>query len=183
MVEITLPIVLQILQTVGILVGIFYYIMTIRTNQRNQELTLKAQEQSAETRQAQLFMQMYNRLMSDSHELDMEKVVMKKLSGYNEYKEKWDNDPEFRAIFNKVSQFFEALGVLVKAGYVDIRVVALMWSAFTTNYWRNLLEPTLDGIREYYGFEQTWSEAEFLCRELIRYVEENPGFREIYPDT
>jgi hypothetical protein len=46
--------VFQFLQTMGILVGVFYYVMTIRANQRNQQLQL-------ETRQAQLFMQPYNR--------------------------------------------------------------------------------------------------------------------------
>jgi hypothetical protein len=64
MVEITLPIVLQIVQTVGILVGIVYYITIMRSQQRtrelaleSQELTRKAQEQTLETRQTQLFMQ------------------------------------------------------------------------------------------------------------------------------
>jgi hypothetical protein len=61
--QITFQTIFQFLQTVGILVGVFYYISTIRTNQRNQEislrnqeLTLKAQEHAAETRQAQLYM-------------------------------------------------------------------------------------------------------------------------------
>ena len=40
--QITFQTLFQFLQTVGILVGVFYYIMTIRANQRNQELTLKA---------------------------------------------------------------------------------------------------------------------------------------------
>jgi hypothetical protein len=40
--------VFQFLQTVGILVGVFYYIMTLRNTRKNQQLQL-------ETRQAQLF--------------------------------------------------------------------------------------------------------------------------------
>ncbi len=32
---VTFQILFQFLQTVGVLVGVFYYIMTIRTNQRN----------------------------------------------------------------------------------------------------------------------------------------------------
>jgi len=42
MVEITLPIMLQIMQTVGILVGIIYYITIMRNTQKTRELTLKA---------------------------------------------------------------------------------------------------------------------------------------------
>ena len=52
--QVTFQTLFQFLQTVGILVGVYYYISTIRTNQRNQELTRKAQEQALETRQAQL---------------------------------------------------------------------------------------------------------------------------------
>jgi hypothetical protein len=58
--QVTFQTLFQFLQTVGILVGVFYYIMTIKANQRNQELTLKAQEQALETRQTQIFMQIYN---------------------------------------------------------------------------------------------------------------------------
>jgi len=41
MVEFTYQTVFQFLQTVGILVGVFYYVMTIRANQRNQQLQLE----------------------------------------------------------------------------------------------------------------------------------------------
>jgi len=53
MVEVTYRMVLSTLQTTGILVGIFYYIMTLNNTRKSQRLTL-------ESRQAQLFMQMLN---------------------------------------------------------------------------------------------------------------------------
>ena len=53
MVEVTYQMVLSTLQTTGILVGIFYYIMTLNNTRKSQRLTL-------ESRQAQLFMQMLN---------------------------------------------------------------------------------------------------------------------------
>jgi len=61
MVEITLPIILQIVQTVALVVGIIYYLTIMRNQQRTRELTLKAQEHATETRQAQLFMQIYDK--------------------------------------------------------------------------------------------------------------------------
>ena len=69
MVDITLPIVLQIVQTAGILVGIVYYIAIMRNNQRTQQMQL-------ETRQAQLFMQLYNRLRDDAKDLDVNKSFL-----------------------------------------------------------------------------------------------------------
>ena len=62
MAEITYQMVLSTIQTVGLLVGIFYYVTTLRNAQKTRELTLqsmeltrKAQEQAVETRQAQLY--------------------------------------------------------------------------------------------------------------------------------
>jgi hypothetical protein len=89
MFELTLPIVLQILQTAGILVGIAYYLVIMRNSQktreltlRNQELTLqsqelsrKAQEQAVETRQAQLFMSIFNSWTTKENLKDLEKWI------------------------------------------------------------------------------------------------------------
>jgi hypothetical protein len=38
----------------GVLVAAAYYVLNIRTNRRNQELTLKAQQMTLETRQADI---------------------------------------------------------------------------------------------------------------------------------
>jgi len=55
--QLTFQTVFQFPKTVGILVSVFYYITTIRANQRNQQLQL-------ETRETQLFMQIYQQLNS-----------------------------------------------------------------------------------------------------------------------
>jgi hypothetical protein len=46
MVEVTIPIVLQVIQTVGILVGIIYYITIMRSNQKTQQLQLDTRKAS-----------------------------------------------------------------------------------------------------------------------------------------
>jgi len=62
--QVTFQTIFQFLQTLGILVGVFYYIMTIRTNQRNQEIAQKNQELQLESRNLQLFMQLYQQMSS-----------------------------------------------------------------------------------------------------------------------
>ena len=174
MVEFSLPVVLQVIQTTGILVGIFYYIMTLRANQRNQELTLKSQQLATETRQAQLFLQMYNMSQEFFQEYSWEDLFSEPVSGFDDYISRFESDERFRMGFNHLSQFFEALGVLVKAGYLDIEIIALMWANLTMSYWSHLLEPALEGIREHYGRKRVWSEAEYVCRALVKYLEEHP---------
>ena len=52
MVDVTYQMVLSTLQTAGILVGIIYYLTIMRNSQKNQQMQL-------ETRQSQLFMQLF----------------------------------------------------------------------------------------------------------------------------
>jgi hypothetical protein len=72
MTELTYQMVLSTLQTAGLLVGIFYYVTTMRNAQKTRELTLqsqelsrKAQEHALKTREAQLFMQFYSQHATD----------------------------------------------------------------------------------------------------------------------
>jgi len=159
--------VLTLLQTISIMVGIAYYILNIQNNQRNQRLTL-------ETRQASLFMQMYNRLMLDIRGLEVEPVVTSPISGFQEFRDKMESDTNFKEVFNRLVQFFEALGVLVKLGYVKIDVVALMWTSMTESFWKNMLEPIIDEAREFYDYSGVWAESEYLYRELMKYREKHP---------
>ena len=190
MVEFTLPIVLQILQTAGILVGIVYYITIMRNQQKtrelslraqeltleSQELTRKAQDQALETRQAQLFMQLYKRWQ----EMDMEKIrsmSQTKLSGYEEFRERTDKDPQFRKALNELRDFYEGLGVIVKEGYLSIRLVALMWAGTTRAFCENIVEPVIEDLQEQSGYPRAWSETGYLCKELIKYMDEHPELK------
>ena len=74
-----------------------------------------------ETRQAQLFMQIYSELY------DVELVstwtemanAMHKLSGYDEWYQKFDLDPKGKAKFNSMAIYLEGIGVLVKRKLID----------------------------------------------------------------
>ena len=54
MAEITISLILQIVQTVGIIIGIIYYISVMRANQKSQERTLYAQEEAERIRQREM---------------------------------------------------------------------------------------------------------------------------------
>jgi hypothetical protein len=176
MVEFTLPIVLQILQTAGIFVGIIYYITIMRNAQRTRELTLRAQEQAVETRQAQLFMQLYTR-WQDFDWSEIGPLLSPRLSGYEEFVEKRDNDPKFRKAVGDLVAFYEGLGVIVKEGYLSMRLVALMWAGATRMFWENIVEPIIDDMQKKSGFPRAWSETVYLCRELIKYMDEHPDLK------
>jgi len=176
MVEITYQMVLSTLQTIALIVGIAYYLFIMRNSQRNQELARKAQEHTAETRQAQLFMQMYNRFREDIQPTDLS-IFTTKLSGFDEFLEKNKSDEEFRKAVNALFGFYEGLGVIVKKGYMDIELVALMWAGTTRMFYENIVEPIVEGGIKYYDYPRWQSETIYVCKELIKYMEEHPELK------
>jgi len=179
---------LSTLQTVGILVGIIYYITIMRNQQRTrelslraQELTLKAQEQASETRQAQLFMNIYNQSFTSRQFLDaLQRVINLQWKDFDEYLALFDyTNPETREnrlAMMTLTGFFEGVGVLVKEGLLDIRMVALLMTGPVKSYWEKIV-PIVEKYRERDNYPRMVSETEYLYNELMKYISENPEFK------
>ena len=159
-----------VLTGLGLTASILYYTMALRNANKTQQLAL-------ETRQAQLFMQMYNRWADSIGTADFFSVISRKISNWEELKSILNSDENYQRIFNELAGFYEGLGVLVKAGYLSIHPIALMWTGVSTLFWTNILEPTIDEWRTEHNLRRLWSEAEYLCRELMQYIEEHPELR------
>ncbi len=159
-----------VLTGLGLTASILYYTMALRNANKTQQLAL-------ETRQAQLFMQMYNRWRDSIGNDDFGSVISRKISNWEELKSIFNSDENYQRIFNELAGFYEGLGVLVKAGYLSIHPIALMWTGVTTLFWTNVLEPTIDDWRTELYQKRLWSEAEYLCRELMKYIEEHPELK------
>jgi hypothetical protein len=163
-----------VLTGLGLTASIIYYANILNNANKTRELQLKTQQQAEETRQAQLFMQLYNRLMSDLDGLEADTVVMTPISNFAELKHKQETDPNFKQIFIKLIQFFEVVGVLVKLGYINIDIIALTWTSITQSFWENVVGPTIEEQREYYNYDGIWAETEYLYNELMKYRKEHP---------
>ncbi len=181
---------------ISLTIGVFYYIMTIRTNQKNQEISLKnqeltlqsqeltrkAQEQALETRQAQLFMNIYNQSFANQEWLDAyTKVMRTHWESYEEYMQKQDwnsdeSDSEFIRAANLVYCFYEGLGVFVKEGLVDIRMIALTMTWMTRTLWEKIA-PIIYESRKRMNYPRMLSEFEYLYDELMKYIEEHPELK------
>ena len=165
--QVTFQTLFQFLQTVGILVGVFYYIMTIRTNQRNQEialknqeLTLKAQEQALESRQAQLLSSFAGMtLTSDSQFNAMMYWFDHPEIGYEEFREQYPRGSDGFQDLMRLFGFYELIGLLSKWKLVDEELVddmfALQWDKF---------EPIVKGMQEDWGSTGWWENYEWLAK-------------------
>ena len=175
--QVTFQTLFQFLQTVGILVGVFYYISTIRTNQRNQEiaqknqeLTLKAQEHTLETRQTQIFMQIYQQLNSEETYKSWAELINLKISDYEDYLQKYDSsvNPTHYSKRAHIWYSYNTIGELLRQGIIESDLVhrlllgpqvIVMWEK-----WVDIIRET----RKRESIPDVWEGFEYLYDEMKR---------------
>ena len=154
----------------GLSIGLaaIYYMMTLRNSQR-------AQQQQVETRQAQMFMGIYNQ-MNQPDFIDAWMAVMKmEWSNWEEYMQIC-NDPELNRNLLVVGMFYEGLGVLVKNNLVPMKLFAETITGFTRMWWEKFI-PILEEGRREFDSPRWYSETEYLYNELMKYIEEHPELK------
>jgi hypothetical protein len=135
----------------SVVVGIIYYIFTART--------------TLQTRQAQLFMQVYSKWQEKEFNLSKQLVLQEyRCVGIEDYKEVL-KDKEKAANFRVVSTALEGLGVLVKRGLVDVGIVDDMMSGDVIGFWEKYGEAVKE-FRVRMGYPQALEWTEYLYNEV-----------------
>jgi hypothetical protein len=152
----------DIIAIFGLFAGFGYYVLTVRGTRKN----LK---QQLDTRQAQLFMNIYNVYSSKQYQKDQESMLLTwEFDGFVDFFEKYsvDVNPEAHSIYDMHSAYYKGIGVLVKRGLIDPELVydLMSWSIIT--FWEKF-KPVLLGLREQYGPE-SGKDIEFLYDEMKR---------------
>ena len=154
-----------IVGALGVGVAAFYYVMTLRVQQNNMKATL-------ETRQAQMFLNIYQQTTTKDFASAYNTYISNEWKNYDEYRELIQKK-EFTEPFTILCMYFEGLGVLVKEGFLPIRLVALLLTGMTRSFWEKL-KPLNEEIRVKAGYVRWMSETEYLYDELIKYIGEHP---------
>ena len=151
----------------SITASLFYYANVLSNANKTQKMQL-------ETRQAQLFMQLVNRYRDDTKDLDIDKSLLYvEIKSFEDFMRMYETEECFIKSVQALGGFYESVGVMVREGYIPIRLVALMWAGVTRRYWEKL-EPFFSELREVRGFPRAWAETEYLYNELMKYIEEHP---------
>jgi len=136
----------------GVIAGFSYYVLTVRNNQKNQELSLKTQQQNLETRQAQLFMQIF--LVNQGKELaeNWTKLYSMDLSNPKELAERgWvKGDPEMMELMQicaVIATHYDGIGLYVRKGFIDIDMVKELLLGDFIMMWEKL-KPLVYEIRK-----------------------------------
>ena len=163
----SLELVAFVLTGLSIIASLVYYANVLSNAYKTQRMQL-------ETRQAQLFMQLDNRYRDETRGLDIDKSLLYvEIESFEEFMRMYETEECFVKSVQALGGFYENVGVMVKEGYIPIRLVALMWGGMTRRYWEKL-EPFFHELREVRGFPRAWAETEYLYHELMKYIEEHP---------
>jgi len=179
MVEITLPIVLQILQTAGILVGIIYYITIMRNQQKTRELSLRAQEQATKTRQIQIFMQIFQQLNSEETHKSWAELANLEIN-IEDYLQKYDSsvNPAHYAKRAVLWYSFNTIGELLRMGIIDPVLLHRLslgpMVIITWERWADIIRE----LRVMHNAPDIWEGFEYLYNEMKRLRSERD-----YPDV
>ena len=153
-----------VLTGIGVIVSILYYASVLRNATKTQQMQL-------ETRQAQLFMQIYDKFSQPSF-LESWETIEPQVP-YHDKEEFVQWFMGVRRHYGMVGNYFEGIGVLVKEGLVDISMVANLMTWPTVVFWRKTSR-FIDGVRMDWNHPRWLSETEFLYNELMKYIAEHP---------
>ncbi len=166
---IELSVIRDLVAIFGVIAGFSYYVLTVRNAQRTRDLTLKAQEQAVETRQLQLFMQLYEKtLAKENWTAHLEILNEWSWKDFNDFWNKYGEDNNLEA-WRKLTTTcapFEHIGLLVRDGMIEPKRVWDFYGFFLTNLWEKIL-PVVDGYREKIGDERFLEWFEDLYYDMI----------------
>ena len=171
----TLQTLLTYLTLISVPVGVFYHIMTLRNTRKNQELQL-------ETRQAQLFMQIYQEMSSPEHYIRANELLTMEWEDWDDYYRKYssENNPEAYALRCSMWYRLNGVGLLVKAGLIDVdRVYDLMSGTILWQWekWGDIITR----IRGQYNIPGYMEGFEFIADEMVK-ESESRGYSADVPE-
>jgi hypothetical protein len=162
---ITVEQVVYVVPVLALTASIFYYALNLRTANKNQKMQL-------ETRHAQLFLNLYNHLLTNQPTRDAHKLMS--TWRWSSFEELWETtfgtEKNMDALF-LIGSYYNCVGILVKENLLHIRYVDTM-TYWLTMFW-GLIEPYIDELRAR-TYSGLFIEAEYLYKELVKYRKEHP---------
>jgi hypothetical protein len=168
--------ILTYLGLISIPVGVSYHIMTLYNTRKNQKLTL-------ETRQAQLFMQLYQRTINEESNRRWSKQMLYQWDDYDDFDKKYGQKSEdLTTILHTTWQQFNGVGLLLQQGLINNETAyglsggwraVLIWMK-----WKDIIIE----MRERYFNPDYMAGLEYLGEEMMKYREEK-GLPNILPSN
>jgi hypothetical protein len=154
-----------ILTGIGIIIAFGYYTLTVQNQNR--------------TRQAQLFMQIYNRWTDTDFNENYIEIINREWDDYDDYYRKYGGGahPRETAKQRTIGQYFEGIGVLVYRNLIDVSLVDDLMSSLLFSFWEKY-GPVIKMRREASNTPQILEWTEYLYAEVRKVAErQHPEFK------
>ncbi len=151
----------------GVCVAAVYYVYNMRLSRRNQELMLKSQKQNVETRQLQIFMSIYQTIMSKQFQRDSEEILHKwEWKDIDEYIKKYGNHLDSHSNAAYIQRTYDGVGTLVRSGMVDPELVYDLTYVMVLEMWEKFA-PAMHELRRRFNAPQVYVDFEYLYNALV----------------
>ena len=158
---------LQIVQTVGILVAIAYYITIMRSSQKTQQLQL-------ETRKAQLYMQLFMRITSEEFTKKALDLLRIEIGNVDEFFKKYilGPDPSMHAKLFSMFWHIDGLGYMMSQELIDPEMVYNLGGGFAQVWHWKKWEPVIMRFRKRRGDPEFMKWFEYTAKEMMKIRQE-----------
>jgi len=144
---------------ISLTIAAAYYTLTLRNTQKNQQLQL-------ETRQAQLFTQLYSEFRSSEKLRLYGKALQMMWDDYDDFQKKYGLENwEKRVPFTSMSLFYEEIGVLIEEELIDINLVIQLIGVTFRLFWEKF-EPIVLETRIRESVPTYFDKMEYLYNEI-----------------
>jgi hypothetical protein len=125
-------------------------------------------------RQAQLFMQLYDRYSSEKFLNDFTIVIGLQWVDFDDYWKKYglDNNKDISIKIHSIGTYFEGIGVLVKRGLISTEMVDDLMSGSIIRYWEKM-RPMIIKQREMFNWPEALEWTEYLYNQIIKKKNKN----------
>ena len=161
-----------------VIAGISVMIGVINSIRASRE-TKEQRQVEVETRQAELFMRLYDRYSSIDFRDTITKMMQWTWTDYDDFMRKYGSEanPDAYNAWVTMQNYFEGIGVLVQRELIDLRLVDdLLWN-ITTYFWEKfgpiLIESRHRSTRTEFGKPRLFDHTEWLYNR-IRTMQQSP---------
>ena len=159
--------VLNLLQTISIVVGITYYLMVLNNQQ-------KSQRHAEETRKATLFMQSYRDTATREMQILSMELFAWEWDDYEDFVKKYVSDPIKSGKWVTFFLYFCGLGILLDEGYIPADILYKMDQSgmATIMYWSKF-KPIVERERINHNNPEHGKYFEHYALEMLKLREQN----------
>jgi hypothetical protein len=145
----------------GVIAGFTYYVLTVRANQKNQELAL-------ESRQVTTYIQTLG-FRDKEFMKEWTDIIFQKYDSFEEWESKYgiDAKPDSFTSFWAIANLFQSVGYLVYLGFLTPEIVYDQEGDFIIHGWETQ-KMVIEGTKQKRGYNHLFEHYESLYGHMIR---------------